>query len=89
MYRNSKAGATNTGSNQKQFTNAGGTGKRFDLFYYRQFARCGQFIKCRRCSSDYMKFSLDGYCQNCQQKVEFVVREHPHVARQARNGGAR
>ena len=93
MRLNEKAGmvATITGSKPKTFIIAGGKSKRFDLFYYRQFANHGQSVRCRKCKSDYMKFSLDGYCQNCQQKVEFIVREHPHVARNARNqnGGGR
>ncbi len=69
--------------NQNQI-HAGGIEKRFDVFHYRQFDRFGQ-SKCRKCGSDYMRFSVDGYCQNCQQKVEFIVREHPHLARDARN----
>lgn len=88
MDRNNKARlvvATNAGSNQNQINNAGGIPKRFDVFYYRQFDRLGQSIKCMKCGSDYMRFSVGGYCQHCQQKVEFIVREHPHVARDARN----
>ena len=85
MKANSKAGATNTGSKPKTFLIAGGNQKRFDHFYYRQFDNYGQSARCRKCKSDYMKFSLNGYCQNCIQKVEFIVREYPNVARDARN----
>ena len=54
--------------NQNQI-NAGGINKRFDVSNLSRFARFGQSIKCRKCSSDYMKFAVDGYCQDCQQKV--------------------
>jgi hypothetical protein len=70
--------------NQNQI-HAGGIEKRFDVFHYRQFHRFGQSIECRKCGSDYMRFSVGGYCQDCQQKVEFIVREHPRLARDARN----
>jgi hypothetical protein len=34
--------------------------------------------KCKQCGSDYMKFADEnGYCQRCQQKVEFIRREYP------------
>ncbi len=72
--------------NQNQISFAGGKGKRFDVFNYKQFARFGQSIKCRKCQSDYMKFSsIDGYCQDCQQRVEFIIREYPPIANQAKN----
>ena len=41
-------------------------------------------VQCLKCGSDYMRFAVDGYCQNCQQRVEYILREHP---RTARNGG--
>lgn len=36
--------------------------------------------QCRRCYSDYMKFSLEGYCQRCQQRVEYILRESKRQA---------
>ncbi len=80
---NKKTGAMNTGVYPNYF--AGSKNKRFDVSYYNQPAHLGQSIKCRKCSSDYMKFNVDGYCQDCQQKVEFIVREHPHIAREIKN----
>jgi hypothetical protein len=29
-----------------------------------------------------MRFALDGYCQSCQQHVEYVVRECPSIGKQ-------
>jgi hypothetical protein len=49
-------------------------------FHYMQKAPSKQ---CRNCRSDYMKFAVKGFCQHCQQRVEFIVREHPHIAAQA------
>ena len=86
MNRQSKGSVPPLPSNHKVNSFAGGKSNAFGFFDYRKTVAYGQ---CRKCGSDYMKFAIDGYCQNCQQKVEFIVREHPHVARQARNGGAR
>lgn len=38
--------------------------------------RTGQ---CIRCKSDYMKYAIKGYCQNCIQRCEFISREYPQV----------
>ncbi len=78
-----KTGTANTGSYQNYF--AGGKNKSFDASNYSLSAHFGQSMKCQKCKSDYMKFAVDGFCQDCQQKVEFIVREHPNVARAARN----
>lgn len=49
------------------------------------YRRGGNLRQCVRCDSDYMKFaSKDGYCQDCQQRAEFIIREHPHVLNRAR-----
>jgi predicted amidophosphoribosyltransferase len=40
--------------------------------------------QCIRCKSDYMRYSIDGYCQDCIQRVEYVNREHPQVLRKVR-----
>lgn len=34
----------------------------------------GRRGQCSRCRSDYMDYAVDGYCQDCQQRVEFIVR---------------
>lgn len=44
-------------------------------------------VQCSFCGSDYMRFSVGGYCQRCQQRVEYIVREHRATAEKAR--GAR
>jgi ribosomal protein L34E len=32
-----------------------------------------------------MKFSHSGYCQDCQQRVEFIRRERPEVVAKLQN----
>jgi len=81
MFKQTKAGASTPAQNQKLIY-ADGKEEYSGFFNYRKSADSGQ---CKKCRSDYMKFSVDGFCQNCQQKVEFIVREHPHIARDARN----
>jgi len=51
------------------------------------FNRKQPFGQCVRCRSDYMKFAVDGYCQDCQQKVEFILREHQQVLKKIQNQG--
>ena len=41
-------------------------------------------IRCIYCGSDYMRHAVNGYCQSCQQRVEFINRE-----RRASMGGVR
>jgi hypothetical protein len=31
--------------------------------------------QCKKCRSDYMRAAVDGYCQRCQQREEFIIRE--------------
>jgi hypothetical protein len=82
MNKNEKAGygRHRSGSNQNYF--ASGKNKGFDLSDYRQNRNSGQ---CRKCRSDYMKHSRDGLCQDCLQRVEFIMRERPQVAQEVRN----
>lgn len=47
---------------------------------YRNFNEYPSAVQCKICSSDYMRFAIDGHCQRCVQRVEFVIREHPHIA---------
>jgi len=45
------------------------------------------FGQCVKCGSDYMKFAVGGFCQDCQQRCELIMREHPHIAREIKNQG--
>ena len=82
MYPHRKGSGGTLPSNHKTNSLAGGKSKGSGFFDYRKTVRYGQ---CQKCGSDYMRFSVNGFCQDCQQKVEFIVREHPHVAQQARS----
>jgi hypothetical protein len=65
--------------------------KRFDAYQSNQpifrvnSNKIGDLSKCVQCRSDYMKFSVQGVCQDCQQKVEFILREHPKYAQTSSN----
>lgn len=48
----------------------------------------GLGVQCRKCGSDYMRFSVDGYCQGCQQRVEYVIRERLAATVPAKAGRA-
>jgi len=70
MNTNGKARAGGKGFDQNYF--AGGKNKGFDILNFRGFYTQTQ---CKNCRSDYMKFHRDGFCQDCQQKAEFIYRE--------------
>jgi len=89
MIANSKGTATNSPSKPKSFLITGGDKKRSGFSNYRYSARFGQSVKCSQCHSDYMKFSVNGFCQDCIQRVEYIVREFPHIARSARQEGVK
>lgn len=55
-------------------------------FQRSNYSRNNDFGQCLRCRSDYMKFALNGVCQDCQQKVEYIVREHPKYTQANTNG---
>jgi DNA-directed RNA polymerase subunit RPC12/RpoP len=87
MNANEKAarGGNPNGFNQNlNFT--GGKSNGLDVFNYRQNRL---FNQCLKCGSDYMRFSKDGFCQDCQQRVEFIVRERPQVLRRVQNQESR
>jgi len=46
-----------------------------------------QFSRCRKCGSDYMRASIDGYCQPCLQLVEYRAREGSDGLAAITNGG--
>jgi hypothetical protein len=85
MNRNEKAGYRLThgsGSNEKHST---GMSKRFLFPDYRHFSHS---VQCQYCGSDYMRFAVNGYCQPCQQRAEYVIRERPATADRAKARGA-
>ncbi len=77
-----KAVAVNNGSNPFDYLQ--GNQKAFSTFNCSKNQRFGQCVKCQ---SDYMKFSVNGFCQRCLQRVEFIIREHPQVLQQTVNYG--
>ncbi len=82
MVKNRKADLGGIGSNEKHLT---GTSKRSFISDYKLFPHSHQ---CKYCGSDYMRFSLNGFCQRCQQRAEFVTRERPSLAKRANVRGA-
>jgi predicted amidophosphoribosyltransferase len=69
-------------SNPIDFLN--GNQKAVSAFDFNKNKPFGQCVGCR---SDYMKFASGGYCQDCLQRVEYIVREHPHILRKIQNQG--
>lgn len=69
-------------SNPIDFLN--GNQKGLTVFNSNKNKPCGQCVQCR---SDYMKFAVNGYCQYCLQKVEYIVREHPQALRKFQDQG--
>lgn len=64
------------GSNQRNFN-----------YDFKKTIRARQ---CFKCQSDYMKFSVEGVCQNCLQQIEFIIWEHSPMRRSNRQeGGAK
>lgn len=63
-----------------------GNQKSFQSFDFKWKRRSGQ---CLKCNSDYMRFAIDGWCQNCLQRIEFIVREHPNVLKKIQLQGGR
>lgn len=69
MRRNRKADAGHIGSKPNLNKHSR---HRFSVGHYTPEAFP---IQCRKCRSDYMRFAFDGYCQRCQQRVEYIRRE--------------
>lgn len=78
MARIRKADAGHIGS-KTNFT--GGEIKAFSGSKYRHFPHS---VQCLYCGSDYMRFAVDGYCQRCQQRAEYILRECPATVERAR-----
>jgi protein-arginine kinase activator protein McsA len=83
--RNEKGVAGNNATYQNiQFT---GGKQGFDVFNYR---RNLNNFQCKTCGGDYGKFATkSGVCQNCQQRVEFVIRECPDILQKVQNQNSR
>ena len=80
MDRIEKAGhrlSHGSGSNEKWLT---GNQRFLFIPHYKDFSHS---VQCQYCRSDYMSFSVDGYCQRCQQRTEFVIRKRPTTIRKA------
>ncbi|MBK7514021.1 MAG: hypothetical protein IPI76_17450 [Chloracidobacterium sp.] len=85
MNKHEKTGhrlAHGSGPNEKWLT---GNQRRFFNSDYKHFSRS---VQCKYCGSDYMRFAVDGYCQQCQQRAEYVIRERPATAQRATARGA-
>jgi hypothetical protein len=82
MHTKGKAGTGVTVTDLGNHSIAGGNRKSFSASNYRQSRFASQ---CLGCKSDYMKFSHSGYCQDCQQRVEFIRRERPEVVAKLQN----
>lgn len=76
MTRSKKADLRGAGSK----TNF--TGGEIKAFSNRKYNPYWKTVQCRFCGSDYMRYAVNGYCQRCQQRAEFVLRD-------GRNGAAR
>lgn len=74
MARNGKADLCRAGSNEKWLT---GNQQRTFTSNYKQFPNS---VQCLKCSSDYMRFAVDGICQKCSQRSEHLMRERHRKA---------
>ena len=74
MRQNEMAEAPNF--DRKTFEYLGRNQKAFSCFKY---TTTGRISQCKKCGSDYMRASFDGFCQRCLQQVEFITRERPDI----------
>jgi hypothetical protein len=82
-YRNEKADVGRIGSNEK-LNKRNGLSNGFSI---RKYNLRGTANQCKICYSDYMKFAIDNVCVDCQQRAEFIQREHSHVIRKVQQQG--
>ena len=73
MYRNEKADPRGIGQ-KTRFSN-----RHSKKFSAPKYILVGTNIQCLHCGSDYMRFHVEGLCQRCQQRVEFIQREQHDV----------
>lgn len=82
MYENRKATRSSGSFDNHSFNATNVNNRRIGFDYNRNM----QQRQCKKCGSDYMKFSFQGLCQDCLQKGEYIVREHPATAQRASGG---
>ena len=78
MYKKEMADLTGIGQKTK-FSN-----RRSKTFSAMEYSSTGSNIQCKKCRSDYMKFHVEGLCQRCQQRVEFITRERQFGRKEGR-----
>ena len=81
---NKKIGDAGNIASYQNLQFASGKNKDFDVYKY---TRNFNVFQCKTCGGDYQRHAENGICLNCQQRVEFIVREHPHILRRVQNGG--
>ena len=81
MPSKEKADLHRIGSKENHST---GKSKRFLAFHSSRFPH---LVQCRFCGSGHMRFAVNGYCQRCQRRVEYVLREDPATAGRANPRG--
>ncbi len=80
MTGKGKAEAVNNGYQKTSELN-----KLYQAFFKFDINKNNTNKQCIRCKSDYMRYSsIDGYCQDCIQRVEYITREHPQVLRKVK-----
>lgn len=89
MRQNAKAGRSlhRSGSNQKVIAG----GNILDFFNFKSIAYFGQ--QCAGCKTDDLKYAVENvaglFCRRCEQKVEYIKREKPHVIEAVRREAVR
>lgn len=82
----SKIKGVATNNPNEKVNKRNGSSNVFFAFHYNHKANVFQ---CKNCSSDYGRGAVNGFCQDCQQRAEYILREHPQtVARVQPQGGA-
>lgn len=80
------SGANGNGFINKNHLNFGnGTNDIFYFTHYEQKPQC----KNAKCGNNDLKFSVDGFCIRCVQRVEFIIREKPQTIERAKQRGAK
>lgn len=82
-FKNIKAAATNSGSIEKLNKRNGSV----NGFSMENYSRTGSVNQCKICRSDYMRFTIDAVCIDCQQKAEFILKEQSRILAKVKNQG--
>ena len=72
------AGYDRKGFNDNQNIYTGSINQGQISFDYKPYMTVKQ-CKNKSCGSDYLKFSLNGFCQNCLQRLEYYKHERPQM----------